>query len=112
MESLEVLEFLNSPVMPKMAGRRLIGYISRHPARTVLEIPHPVLIKIFIPDKMSPSVLNDVCVILVSGPRDIRNDVTQGDSITQNSSAGTYSQRMCEYYERKLDVINRGYSGV
>ncbi len=38
-------------------------------------------------------------------------DGQQGDSITESWGPGGFAQRMAEYYNRKLDVINRGFGG-
>jgi hypothetical protein len=35
----------------------------------------------------------------------------QGDSLTQNTDAGSFSHRMNAAYSRKFDVLNRGYGG-
>jgi hypothetical protein len=57
---------------------------------------------------------NDACVVVVGRIDQIGKlaDNSQGDSITQTSATGTYYQLMAEYYERRLDVVNRGFSGV
>ena len=60
----------------------------------------------------SPS-FNDACVVFVGDGFFLSlNSDQQGDSITQTSAPGTYYQLISEYYERKLDVLNRGLSGV
>ncbi|ORX36446.1 SGNH hydrolase-type esterase domain-containing protein [Kockovaella imperatae] len=34
-----------------------------------------------------------------------------GDSLTQTCASGSLYQRMAQHYERRLDVVNRGFSG-
>jgi hypothetical protein len=38
-------------------------------------------------------------------------DVWQGDSLTESWAAAAFAQRMSEFYNRKLDVVNRGFGG-
>jgi hypothetical protein len=58
----------------------------------------------------SPS-FNDACMIFVGDICRATVSDPQGDSITQTSAPGTYYQLLSEYYERRLDVLNRGLSG-
>lgn len=55
-----------------------------------------------------PAVVLLVCPAQLPPRRQLTD---QGDSLTQASGPGSFHQRVAEYYTRKADVINRGFSG-